>query len=154
MFRLMLLLSRAGEKWIEGDKLRIMDFYLLFPREITTIRLPQLFQREKLQFQKFPQYETITNPASVFCQLDTIFANTVTSLLSFGVIEQKPGDRSAFRVVSGRIPGAIRDRLGAKELELAPVLDFLFAHILPFPLYGKDGLKDRTHLLPSRYDRR
>lgn len=154
LFRSILLLQRLDGQWIQKDKLRILDFYLLFPREISTISLPQLMLKEKQKFASFPQYESISNPATVFYQLEEIFENTVKTLVAFKLVELNTTQDDTFRYVKRDLPPALNAMLDARRNEYAAVLTFLFTYLQPISLHGPDGLKHKTHLLPSRYDRK
>jgi hypothetical protein len=153
MFRSLVILDALGDKWTETEKLRILDFYFLFPREIASIRLSPIFAKEKNVFSKYPQYEAVGNPEKVFYRLEGIFENTLKTLAASQLIEWSAADEQRVRISNKQISAALREAITVRENQARTVLDFLINRLHPLPLRGDNGLKHRTNLLPISHDR-
>lgn len=155
LFRLLLIVDSLGGKSIEPEKLRILDFYFLFPREIVYVRLARLQVPIKQKFQTYPQYEAISSSAKVFYRLESIFDNSLKILVAAGLLRRDSVKSTVLiRRTEVKFPPRMAEALDKRKTESAEVLGFLVTHLFPFPLLGPDGLKDRTNLLPSKNDRR
>ncbi|MBW8782461.1 MAG: hypothetical protein JF599_11320 [Verrucomicrobia bacterium] len=80
----MLLLKALAPDYVEPDKLRILDFFFLFPAEIHAIRQPD--KKFKTAFQSYAHYEEMTNPSKVFYQVEPIFNSALSLMKSRGVV--------------------------------------------------------------------
>lgn len=155
LFRLLLLVEGLEGKSIEPERLRIFDFYFLFPHEITFIRVAKLQVPLKLKFSNYPQYEAISNPAKVFYRLEPVFENSLKTLVAAGILVSETKKKASVVYRSAfAVPKALEVALANRKQESADVIQFLTSELYPFPLQGPDGLKARTNLLPSKNDRR
>lgn len=153
-YRIMLLLKALSPEYVEPDKLRILDFFFLFPAEIHSIRQPD--KKFKTAFQSYAHYEEMTNPSKVFYQIEPIFNSALSLLKSRGVVVNK---ESAYAdefigIDYSKVPVEIRSRIEEATRENAGLVDFLTKMLSQYPLRGVDGLKDRTKLLPFKNDRK
>jgi len=69
-FRLLLLMWNSGDRETHYARLRILDFYLLFPAELESMSFPRNMIREKSRWKKLrSRYNQITDPRRVFDEL-------------------------------------------------------------------------------------
>lgn len=153
IFRILVLLNGIKNKPIETEKLRILDFYFLFPREISSIPLSPLLKIEKKKFLRYPQYEAIKNSTKVFYSLEGVFSNSIKCLIATGLIANDTNMESAIYRTEQPAPEALEQKIQERTIESQELIDFILGQLYPYSLYGPNGLKDRTGLLPSKYDR-
>lgn len=148
---LQLLAYHEGE--YELDALRILDFFLVFPEEIGSIRLPRPAQswRTRLRTPANP-YWFEGDRLLAFAQMKAI-QNTALSLLSAkGLIDPEKLRRGRVSLFPERVPEQILTLLRDKNAESATLLTFLVGVLGQLPVRGRDGLKDRSKLMEFRYD--
>lgn len=153
-YRIMLLLRALSPEYVEPDKLRILDFFFLFPAEIHSIRQPD--KKFKTAFQSYAHYEEMTNPSKVFYQIEPIFSSALSLMKSRGVVVNK-ASRFADEFIGldyEKVPAEIKERIESAISENAQLIEFLSKTLSKYPLRGADGLKDRTKLLPFKNDRK
>lgn len=155
LFRILLLLESTRGSSVESEKLRILDFYYLFPHEIASVQLTPLQTSLKRKFLQYPQYEAISNPAKVFYRLEPVFENGLKTLVAAGLVSSESDKKSSkVKLSSEPLPAALKAVITERREKSAELIEFLVGQLLPFPLYGPEGLKARTKLLPSKHDRR
>lgn len=155
VFRILVLMESIGNKSVEPEKLRILDFYLLFPREISFIQVTLLQVPNRKKFESYPQYESISSPAKVFYQLEPVFENSLRTLKAASiVIEDADNQQTKVKLTRNPLPADLKAAVTKHQKQHAEVLRFLTSELYPYPLHGTDGLKARTKLLPSKNDRR
>lgn len=151
-FRLMLVLVFSSRRF-EVDTLRILDFFLVFPSEIDTIRFP----REHLRWRK--RLAEVENPywfsgdrLLTFAQMRAIHDTALSLLASKGLIDPGLLSEGEVELRQEAIPATLVDVFETKGRENQALLTFLTSVLGEIPLRGQDGLKDRTKLMEFRYD--
>jgi hypothetical protein len=138
---------------LEVDKARILDFFLVFPGAVKSVRLPDELKslRPKVRPMSTPFRDPVSNMAT-FIDMRHIQEAALKSIAASGLIEL-----SAF--ASGRVArtdAPIPEALNAKMQAFLEGNDGLTAEILQglsqLPLLGVNGLKDRSKLMDFRYD--
>jgi hypothetical protein len=137
------------------DQFRILDFYILFPADLQSVRLRPEHQRLKRRAaatKRAPSYGPRPEAAVLFermrpfqeAALDTLALHGILSnnALEEGWVEQ--GDERILPELGERVKAA-----NAAEEELIAALRTIATGYL---LEGANGLKDRTGLLEHRYD--
>lgn len=153
VFRMVRLLNRLPPGDYHVERLRILDFYLLFPGQIPSFRFPQPLVRQRKTFAgKDNRYEKLTDPYRIFLRLAPFQQEAIGCLAAHGLI-------AATRLAEGmvvRTGSALPARLRATAEEadsLSPaVIGLLTGPLMDIDLYGKDGLKARSDLFEYRYD--
>jgi hypothetical protein len=137
----------------ELDALRILDFFLVFPEEIGSIRLPKHAQSWRAQFSSPANpYWFEGDRLLAFAQMK-IIQNTALSLLSAkGLIDPNSLRRGRVKLVPDKIPPQLEALLSDKNAESASLVTFLVSVLGELPVRGRDGLKDRSKLMEFRYD--
>lgn len=159
IFRMANIVDRLEEaECFEIDKVRIWDFYLLYPSKTYDIEI--LPRKEKDVFNAREQWiERSSNPyeysgdnRKLFEWIKSVQVSALSCLVSCGILSKE-------EYLSGKVCVANREALnqfveragGFSTLE-HNVLSFLRFFSRHMPLTGVDGLKARTKLLESQYD--
>ena len=146
-----------GESF-EIDKVRIWDFYLLFPSKLYDLSI----RRDEKEVRESRKYliEHNVNPYEDFHGdnrkllewIKPFQVSALNCLVSCGIIKKDD-------YLSGRVSLASRDKLktylahaGSLTTEESNALSFLGLFSRVMPLTGVNGLKSRTNLLESKYD--
>lgn len=136
---------------MELDRVRLLDFFLLFPELlVTTMRLPHSMKSRAREFPQTPErYRAIRDPAVAFRRVWPSHQQGLRLLAASGLVRSNEEivtrTELAFSVELGAVV-ATRDE-GKRAL-----LNFLTHDLAEFPLSGVGGLKDRSNLMDSRYD--
>ncbi len=154
-FRFLRLLEKLPKLPHEVDKLRILDFYLLFPSLLKKVSLP----RNAMIFRKIlnsfsDKYEEITDPHKLFSQLDPFQIASLRYLSSGHVIEAEHLSRGKVSRTDRGLPTPLLDAINRANSEDSELLDFLIGPFFDLEFYGSAGLKARTKLMEFRYDPR
>lgn len=142
---------------IEVDKLRIWDFYFLFPNKVHDIRLKRSESDiKKLRKQYIKEidnpYEMIYEDRKIFEKLKPYQMSALNCIASYGIVNKEI-------LAQQRISIENKDILNnyiSKFNELSPkeknIISLMTSHFYNISLFGKDGLKSRTSLIESMYD--
>lgn len=137
----------------ERERLRIIDFYLIFPERIKDIRVPRQHSREqKAAAEKSNHYHFSGTPVIVFNNMAVWHNAAMSLLLSKSMINRASFLERNWVVVANELPPVMKELISARIAPVATRLSFLVNVLSQFPVYGKDGLKDRTGLLGFKYD--
>ncbi|MCB0278525.1 MAG: hypothetical protein KDD94_03435 [Calditrichaeota bacterium] len=142
---------------IEIEKIRIWDFYLLFPEKLHSFKLKNIEKEiRQIIFNTIPSsknpYEEIDNNRKVFEKIKPYQMSALKSLASYGIINRDYLAKNSVNRLSkdDMIKYAnILDQISERELSVLKILNTYFFKIA---VYGRFGLKDRSQLLESRYD--
>nr|WP_306466127.1 ABC-three component system middle component 5 [Corallococcus exiguus] len=152
-FRLLRLIVAIAPQSVELDKLRILDFYLLFPHLLPEARLPQALKaRARKLGEEANQYSLPAMPEAVFKQMAPIQAQGVRLLLSVGLSSVEQTDDTRVRRSEMPIPPEISEAISKRNSEQASLMTLLTKDVASIPLRGKNGLKDRSGLMEFKYD--
>ena len=158
IYRMAHILQRLDEgESFEVDKVRIWDFYLLFPSKLYSVSLRQLdsevveARKRYIDNSKNP-YDYSGDNRKLFEWIKPFQLSALNCLVSCGILTKEA-------YLDGRVSVANRESLndfvrkaGAISAKEQNVLSFLSIFSRHMSLTGTDGLKARTHLLESRYD--
>lgn len=142
---------------IEVERLRIWDFYLLFPSKIHDIRLKQnesdirKIRKEFIKDVNNP-YERITEDRKIFEKIKPYQLAALNCIASYGIIDKALLNQQRISIIQKDILiEFVRnlDELSAKDRN---VITLMTAHYFHLSLFGPDGLKNRTNLMESKYD--
>lgn len=151
VFRLMAILSELDS--IEIDKARIIDFYLVFPSAMHSVRFPNSLRsgRKIADIYRNP-YRDAINPPITFRSLADIQAAAVKCIAGSGLIELENLKHSFLRRTEITVSDALRREIDEYKSQHMQLTEFLFKSLSSVPLLGQDGLKHRTSLMEYRYD--
>lgn len=158
IYRMLNILRHFGVgEIIEVDRLRIYDFYLLFPYKTYKIRFKRTeenFRKCLTQYveKKENPYNTSSNDRRLFERLRPYQMIALSHLASYGLIS--PSQLLEYRV---KIIDYGKMQQVLSQLEMMPaaennIISWLCYCFRTTPLNGNYGLKYRTKLLESKYD--
>lgn len=152
IFRLLRLLEAAGSKDIEIDRLRILDFYLLFPFLLTQMSFPRSALKHKKGLPPGGPYETIRDPYKVFIQLEPFQQSALNCLVSFGLLDSIKLKEGFAKRTQKALPSALADSIQMANAKDSDLIALLTGPLFDLDFYGPQGLKARTRLMEYRYD--
>lgn len=158
IYRMLLILKDFGqEDCVEVDRLRIYDFYLLFPYKAYRIRLKPTEKEFRKQLHQFVSskrnpYNESTNDRRLFEQLRPYQMIALSHLASYGLISPRHLLRQQVKVADAQKMKQVMQQLGEGEAADRNVISWLNLCFRTTPLCGVYGLKYRTQLLESKYD--
>lgn len=153
VFRLLQLFTRLPKIPFETEKIRILDFYLIFPENLNDVRLPKEYRSFRKTIQAVrDRYNNIENPVRIFHTLEPYQRFAINILLSYRLIESDAeNDRKIFRS-NVPLPTIIAESIRRANEKQADFVNFLTGPLSGIDLYGDDGLKARTKLFEYKYD--
>lgn len=151
-FRLLLLLWNAEPGPISYARLRVLDFYLLFPSELEGMNFPKNLLKEKGRWKALrSRYNKISDPRRVFDELTSFQLSGLHILISTGLVKQDV-DSEAIELMRAAISQALVSQLQEATVKRGDILKLLTGPFQNIELYGRSGLKARTGLFEYRYD--
>jgi hypothetical protein len=158
IYRIIRLLTHIKrDEFIEVDRLRIWDFYLLFPEQVHSITLKknedQIRElRKRFVKPKNSPYNQVFDNKKVFEKLRPYQFSALQCLASYGIINKSLLRENRVSVIS---PSLLNDYNGKfEELSYTEqnVISLMTLSFSTISLFGPDGLKSRTKLMVSKYD--
>ena len=158
IYRMLHILSHFDtEKYVEVERMRIFDYYLLFPHRAHKIRLKPGEDEFRIHLKRFVSstvnpYHTIPNDRRLFERLRPYQMIALSHIASYGLISPEHLLNQQVKVAD---PDKLRDvisRLEKMEGIEGNVLSWLCLCFRTTPINGVFGLKYRTNLLESKYD--
>ncbi|RIJ85184.1 hypothetical protein RSP822_17255 [Ralstonia solanacearum] len=151
VFRMLLIAERVPN--LEIEKARILDFYLVFPGMVQSIRLPENLRGLRAQAKDAANvYRDPVSSASTFMDMRHIQEEALRSIAASGLIDMEPF--AAGYVIRTNTP--LPESLDAKLAEFVeanqPIAEGVLTGLSQIPLLGQNGLKDRSQLMEFRYD--
>lgn len=158
IYRMIHILERIQDNdTFELDRLRIWDFYLLFPYKVHEIRLGKDFSeiialRKKYIKSGVNPYDEIYDGRKLLERLRPYQIGAISCLASYGIIDSDKFLNNDI-VVADRMKLTNMLTLVSKlSDEENNVLSWLCSFFSTFPMNGHNGFKSRTKLLISKYD--
>lgn len=158
IYRMANILARLDDDdYLEMDKVRIWDFYLLFPTKIHDIKIYR-YESENTRYRKMHIFQT-ENPylyrgdnRKLFERLKPYQMTALTNLISYGILDKDSFLEQKIHLAS---KAKLQELLNnVKELDTleSNALSFMSVFSKNMPLSGIKGLKARTNLIESKYD--
>lgn len=158
VYRMLQLLTHFKKnEYVEVDRLRIWDFYLLFPNKIHEVKL----KRDEGDIRKILKsyiakkenpYEIILENRKMFERIRPYQISALHCLASYGIIDKELLKDNRVTIISKELLQDYTNKfeeLSSKEKNLISILT---SHFYNMSMFGVDGLKDRTKLMVSKYD--
>jgi hypothetical protein len=152
LFRLFPILKGAT---LSRDHVRILDFYLLFPFLISSVRLlreGQHFKKLARKYANLKPYGQQPEGPLLFARMDTMQNAALDTLAFNSFLEKEALAADRVVVVNKMLPREISQRVIELNEQQADLLEFLQSLAREYPLLGDNGLKARTGLKEYRYD--
>jgi len=148
----MLVISEAIPE-LEVDKARILDFYLLFPSAISTMRLPSNLRGvRKIADAIANPYHDPLNINTTFRELRNIQDAALKCIAASGLIDVDRFSEGYVTRTVESIPIDLQEKIDAFVSERGKVADIILGKISKIELRGANGLKQRSSLMEYRYD--
>jgi hypothetical protein len=152
-FRMLVLLSNLGHELQPLRRLRILDFYLLFPAELGRVQFPRnLLPKKKKWVDLQSRYNTVPDPRRIFDELEPFQMAAVQMLVGTGLVVRTNNPVEGVALVNGAVPESLAFRLSIARAQKAELIELLTKDFSNLDLYGQNGLKARTGLFEHRYD--
>lgn len=153
VFRILRLLEEVGHVEVEMQRLRIWDFYLLFPTALLQTRFPRgsVGLRRKIQNLQ-TSYDILPDPKRAFARLEVVQSAALGHLSSLGLIRADLLRADKVQRTEARIPQDLQSQIKKRNGEDILIISFLTTVYLDLELYGTTGLRQRTDLFDYRYD--
>mgnify|MGYP001777160972 CR=1 FL=1 len=158
LFRLLHILDKYDEnEKVEVERLRVWDFYLLFPNKIHTIRIRGCEYKEARIQRKFISkkdnpYNTVSDGRKFLERQRPYQMAALNYLASLGIIDVEKLFHQEVVLLNRKKLDSILADIGELTTQEKNTLSWLSINFRVFPLNGPKGLKDRTGLLISKYD--
>lgn len=138
---------------IDLAKLRILDFFLVFPAEIRSIRLPrEQMAARKVAEQRVNPYHGPVNSKKTFQDMEQIHVAALRALAASNLIEKDKLDSGLAERSSTELPSDMLDMIALSKKRDPEMIDFILFGLGKMETQGVNGLKDRSGLLEYRYD--
>ncbi|AMX95904.1 MULTISPECIES: ABC-three component system middle component 5 [Mesorhizobium] len=156
VFRFLRLRNVLGpSEALAYDKLRILDFYLLFPHKVRDIRLTAQHQKFKKLSDRYAftkPYGELPDARLVFERMRPMQAAAIQTLAAKSLVSVDALAQKEVRATGSTIPRSLAERVAEINESQSDLMDFLATLASDYPLQGDNGLKARTGLLEHRYD--
>jgi hypothetical protein len=149
-FRLLPISRAAGSLLV--DHVRILDFYLLFPFRIRSIRLApghQHFKKLSEKYAHLTPYGEQPDAPLLFERMQPMQLAALETMAAQRYIDDGAFSNDAF---DKKISDEILSRVHELNSSQADLVDFLTVLAEGYELSGPSGLKARTELMEYRYD--
>lgn len=150
-FRVLLAVDTL--KTIELAKLRILDFFLVFPAEVATVRLPKELSEAKKEAKiLWNEYHGPVSARRTFQDMEHIHVASVRALAASNLLDKSRLDAGVAERSNTPIPERFSKLMTEARARDSKMTDFILNGLGGLPTQGIDGLKHRTGLLEYRYD--
>lgn len=151
LFRMMAIIEGAGK--VEIDKLKIMDFYILFPALLSEVKIPRQFVKIRKSAEGvYNEYHDPLNPRMIFKEMRHIQDAAIKCMLAAGYINPDELNNGYVVRTEKDIPHNLLIKMKSFLHDKEPFSSFIIKSMATFHLTGPDGLKSRTKLMEYRYD--
>lgn len=154
IYRMLFILKKLKiNEPIEIDRLKIIDFYLVFPYLISEIKFSREANGIKKSFVSYStKYRKVTNKFVTFQTMKPLQDQAIDYLCLKGYINYSNEEMVSPNLLINSFNIPLRDyyfKDVSEDVELK-----LFNFLINHNFYGKDGLKDRTNLMEFKYDKK
>ncbi len=158
VYRLIKLLAYFDRNdYVEIERLRIWDYYLLYPNKMSQIKLKREEKDIKSIIRTYilkPEnpYERILNDRKMFEKIKPYQMAAIKCLASYGIINMDYLILNRITIISKDLFDKYENDFKDLSAQEGNTIRLLTSHFYLMPLNGEDGLKERTNLLESKYD--
>lgn len=137
------------------DMLRILDFYLLFPFRLQSMRFYSDDTGWRLVSRSYEDrapYGAMPDDSSIFARMEPFQRVAAVSLVHNGYLSAESWSVNEIQFTKKALPASVATRCAELNARMEDIVDILCQLKSRYPLGGRNGLKDRTGLLEYRYD--
>lgn len=151
LFRMMAIIERVDK--VEVDKLKMLDFYILFPALLSRVKMPRQFVKIKKDAERIRnEYHDPINPGITFKDMRHIQDAAIKCMLAAGYISHEEFECGFVSRTKKTLPVNFVIEMDSFIEKKKPYSSFIIEKLATFHLTGPDGLKSRTQLMEHRYD--
>jgi len=151
-----ILLKMDTGKPLEVDRVRIWDFYMLYPVQLNHVSLKQdeneIREARKLLKLKETTYDYKGDIRKLFEWIKPFQVSALGCLVSCGILNKEEFEAGNVLVMNPEKLQAFVQEAGDVSVKDRNILNFLSFLFSDMPLTGHYGMKYRTKLLESKYD--
>lgn len=142
---------------IETEKIRIWDYYLLFPNEIFKIK-PLKNESEfravlkQLNVSKSNPYQQIYDERKTLEKIKPYQLSALTCLASYNVIDKESLLGNFIKINSLELLKTYSESVGELSGRERNIITIVTSNFYDISLFGEKGLKNRSNLMESKYD--
>jgi hypothetical protein len=151
--RLREIIAKAGP--LHQDYVRVLDFFLLFPFQIDTIRLMpahRKFKRLAEIYASSRPYGDLPENRTLFDRMEPMQTAAMQTFAARELLDPKQLEMEQVASTSKPLPDEIAGRVAELNTRDQDLLTFMEALASEYDLMGPNGLKARAGLLEYRYD--
>lgn len=153
LYRLLSVLVAINNP-IAVEKLRVIDFYYLFPYFLKTI---EPWPSDIMAYKKFIKeidapFECLPNKAKLFFDLNQLQTQAIYYLASKGILSVTELQEGSAVLIDEKIPREILNTIGKDYFPNGNVFKILTEAIPLTKWSGPNGLKKRSGLMEYKYD--
>lgn len=151
VFRMLLVTDSVPK--LEIEKARLLDYFILFPSVVNSIRLPPSMSRIKRDAATFKnKYRDPINPKGTFRDIQPIQNAAIKCLAGSNLIDREAYESGLLIRSTVELPESLIADMRGYRSAREPVSTHILKDISSLPLLGSDGLKSRSGLMEYRYD--
>lgn len=151
-----ILLKMDNTRPVEVERVRIWDFYLLYPVQLNHVSLKieedEIREARKLLKLKETSYDYKGDIRKLFEWIKPFQVSALGCLVSCGILNKDLFEEGRIRVDDTEALNRFVEKAGDISLHERNILKFLHFLFSDMPLTGTYGMKARTKLLESKYD--
>lgn len=153
IFRMVRLLNRLPKASYHVERIRILDFYLLFPGQIPSFRFPRPLMTHRRRFAgKDNRYEKLADPFRIFLRLSPFQQEALGCLAAHGLVDSTELTKGMVSRTDQALPSRLKAIADETDTLEPDAIELLTGQLMSIDLYGKDGMKARSDLFEYRYD--
>ncbi|MBH8557907.1 ABC-three component system middle component 5 [Hymenobacter negativus] len=142
--RFLKLLYLTKDKSYATEHIKLIDYFVVFPGEITKMQLPLEYRSYRKLFKVNP-YEDVYNGPIVFRQLQGYQDSALQAMSAYAFIDPLLYRKGEVKL-SDKFFGEEIDMLVSQPIENAVLAEFVNQVLLKMPYEGSIGLKERSKL--------
>jgi hypothetical protein len=152
VFRLLRILTIAPKQQFEIERIRILDFYVLFPNELHKFRFPQSLRSKRKGFNRDNPYQRINDTKRIFYRLEPYQICSIKCLVARQFIDYNLFLEGKIARTEKPLPEGLENAIVEANKKSTALIEFFNESLLKIDLYGGGGLKGRSDLFEYRYD--
>lgn len=153
IFRVLRLLTASPKEDFEVDKIRVLDFFLLFPEQLEALRFPSAIKKQRSLFVAgYNPYRSLENPRRIFFELEPFQIAAIHCLAACGLADNEKLKAGFVTRTDKPIPSVLATAIEQRNTESKVLVDLLSVEFAKLSFFGEGGLKERSNLLDVRYD--
>lgn len=153
MFRILRLLESMPKQSVDVDRVRILDFFILFPEKIEAICFPAELRKQRALFKVgYNPYRHLENPRRMLFDLEPFQLAALQCIAAYGLIDKDALRKSQVVRTTKSLPEHLAERIKQRNKDNRVLVDLLSVEFSRLPFFGDGGLKERSGLSEVRYD--